>query len=114
MVVDVVGTVVGVAMVELVTGAVLGRLLVDADVATPYPIRTTSAAAATGPIQRGPPLSWLVSVEARLPKALVSSSRISMISGGASPCRPVALTSRVSRIAGRSTRRALALSPPGC
>ena len=44
MVVEVAGTVVAVGMVELVTGAVLGRLLVDADVATPYPIRTTSAA----------------------------------------------------------------------
>src|SRR3954451_6906627 len=78
----VVGTgivVVGWGTVVLGAGATCGAPD-DAEVATPYPMMATSAAAATGPIQRGPPASSMVWLGARSPKGLLSSSMISMIS----------------------------------
>jgi hypothetical protein len=71
-------------MVVLGAGATFGTLLVDADVAMPYPMMAISAMAAVGPTQRGPPESCIVVLTPRSPNISMSSSMISMISADAS------------------------------
>ena len=85
----------------------------------PQPMIAIRTPAASGPTQRGPPVSYIVVLGTRSPNASMSSSMISMISD-----RRVALQAggpHAASIAhpgpiGTPLRglRSLALSPPGC